>query len=79
MSSSNNKSSGSGQGKGNSSSNAGSGSNTNYRIVKDGWGDRPTFQASHGLGMTPEGISEGNQILDSMRESDNAASKSGKK
>ncbi|KFY09664.1 hypothetical protein V492_05400 [Pseudogymnoascus sp. VKM F-4246] len=41
---------------------------TNYRIVKDGWGDRPNFQHSFGLRMTPEGIEEGNRILDAFRE-----------
>lgn len=74
MSSSNNENSGSGSGQDNSSSNAGSGSNTNCGIIKDGWDDRSNFQASHGLSMTPEGISEGNQILDAMRKSDNSAS-----
>lgn len=43
---------------------------TNYRIVKDGWGDRRTFQGSNGLDMTPEGIEEGNAILDAMRQAD---------
>ncbi|OBT63286.1 hypothetical protein VE03_07955 [Pseudogymnoascus sp. 23342-1-I1] len=41
---------------------------TNYRIVKDGWGDRPNFQLSFGLRMTPEDIEEGNRILDGFRE-----------
>ncbi|OBT43010.1 hypothetical protein VE00_07355 [Pseudogymnoascus sp. WSF 3629] len=41
---------------------------TNYRIVKDGWGDRPNFQHSFGLPMTPGGIEEGNRILDGFRE-----------
>lgn len=41
---------------------------TNYRIVKDGWGDRPNFQLSFGLRMTPEGIEKGNHILDAFRE-----------
>lgn len=76
MSSSNNKGSG-GSGQGNSSSSGGSRS-SNSQIVKDGWGSRPNFQASYGHPMTPEGIAEGNQILDAMRESDNAAA-SGKK
>jgi hypothetical protein len=43
---------------------------TNYSIVKDGWGDRQTFQGSYGLDMTPEGIEEGNGILDAMRQAD---------
>lgn len=81
MSSSNNNSSGAGQGKanGNSSSTGGSGPSTNYAIIKEGWGTRSNFQSSFGLGMTPEGISAGNQILDGMRENDNTSTKSGKK
>ncbi|KIK60791.1 hypothetical protein GYMLUDRAFT_595796 [Collybiopsis luxurians FD-317 M1] len=36
-----------------------------YRIVKDGgWTNRPHFQYSHGLKMTPDDIEEGNLILD---------------
>lgn len=41
-----------------------------YRIVKDGWGSRPNFQASYGLKMTPEDLEEGNAILDAFLEDD---------
>lgn len=44
--------------------------NTNYGMIKDGWGNRPNFQASYGLPMSPEGIEQGNQILDAFREAD---------
>ncbi|KAG7096001.1 hypothetical protein E1B28_006683 [Marasmius oreades] len=37
---------------------------TRYQIIKDGWGNRPNFQYSYGLKMTPEDIEEGNLILD---------------
>jgi hypothetical protein len=40
------------------------------KIVKDGWGSRSTFQASYGLKMTPDGIEEGNRILEAMQEAD---------
>lgn len=43
---------------------------SNYQIIKEGWGDRPTFQASYGLPMDPDGIEEGNKILDGFREAD---------
>lgn len=54
-----------------------------YRIVKDGWGSRSNFQASYLLGMDPEGLEEGNRILDAFIEADleeakEAAQKSGK-
>ncbi|RSL42853.1 hypothetical protein CEP54_015325 [Fusarium duplospermum] len=51
-----------------SSGTASSGSKppSRYRVVKDGWGDRPTFQASYGLGMDPTSIEEGNEIIDAM-------------
>lgn len=72
--------SGSGSGTGDSKSSSsgsatagsdqGGSSNSNYQIIKDSWGDRPNFQASHGLSMDPEGIEEGNKILDSFREAD---------
>lgn len=45
-------------------------SSSNYQIIKQSWGDRPNFQASHGLSMDPEGIKEGNKILESFREAD---------
>ncbi|KAI7778742.1 hypothetical protein LA080_001809 [Diaporthe eres] len=45
-------------------------SNSNYQIIKESWGDRPNFQASHGLSMDPEGIKEGNEILESYRQAD---------
>ncbi|KAJ4386397.1 hypothetical protein N0V93_009292 [Gnomoniopsis smithogilvyi] len=81
MPSSNSKGSGSGSstGRDNSINKSSSGSNSNYGMVKDGWGSRPNFQASYGLGMTPEGIEEGNAILDKMREYDNQGNTSGKK
>lgn len=41
-----------------------------YRIVQDGWGGRVNFQASMGLGMTPEDIDEGSQILDAFHDVD---------
>jgi hypothetical protein len=41
---------------------------TRYKIVKDGWGNRPNFQASYGLTMSPEDIEEGNKILEGMQE-----------
>ncbi|KAF8461258.1 hypothetical protein BDZ91DRAFT_629918, partial [Kalaharituber pfeilii] len=43
-------------------------SDSKYKIVKDGWGSRTNFQASHGLGMTPEDLEEGNKILDAMQQ-----------
>ncbi|KAL2674221.1 hypothetical protein Neosp_012671 [[Neocosmospora] mangrovei] len=37
------------------------------RVIKDSWGgDRPAFQYSYGLGMDPDSIAEGNQIIDAM-------------
>lgn len=45
-------------------------SSSNSQMVKESWGDRPNFQASYGLSMDPEGIKEGNKILDSFREAD---------
>jgi hypothetical protein len=41
-----------------------------YKIVKDGWGSRTNFQASHGLGMTNEELVEGDKILDAMQRVD---------
>lgn len=75
-----NTGSGSGSGTGDSKSSSsgsatagsdqGGSSNSNSQIIKESWGDRPNFQASHGLSMDPEGIEEGNKILDSFREAD---------
>ncbi|ROV91237.1 hypothetical protein VPNG_09695 [Cytospora leucostoma] len=78
MPSSNDKNDDGSNGKSSSSSSAGrrtdtasqEGGQSNYRMVKDGWGDRVNFQASMGLGMTPEDIDEGNQILDAFRDAD---------
>lgn len=78
MPSSNSKGSGSNSGHQESSSKPASGSQTNYGTVKDGWDSRPNFQASYGLGMTPEDIEEGNAILDKMHEFDNQCHKSAK-
>ncbi|WEW58494.1 hypothetical protein PRK78_003962 [Emydomyces testavorans] len=36
---------------------------TKYRIVQAGWGSRTNFQASYGLGMDPDGLEEGEAIL----------------
>ncbi|CAI6083693.1 unnamed protein product, partial [Clonostachys chloroleuca] len=52
---------------------------TYYGVVKEGWGDRPTFQASHGLKMDPSGIEEGNLILGSYIQAGKDAWSSGKK
>ncbi|KAG0138812.1 hypothetical protein HOY82DRAFT_5315 [Tuber indicum] len=41
-----------------------------YKIIKDGWGSRANFQASYGLGMSPEGLEEGDSILETMQCSD---------
>ena len=46
-----------------------------YRIVKDGWGNRSKFQASHGLGMTPEDLAEGDKIVDAMQSADTGTTK----
>ncbi|KFY41789.1 hypothetical protein V495_04792 [Pseudogymnoascus sp. VKM F-4514 (FW-929)] len=54
----------------NSNPSSGAPEQTNYRIIKDGWGDRPSFQSSFGLGMTPEDIEGGNRILDGFRKAD---------
>ncbi|KIL87637.1 hypothetical protein FAVG1_09346 [Fusarium avenaceum] len=48
------------------SSSAGNKRLTRYRVVKDGWGSRPIFQSSYGLGMDPDSIEEGNAILDAF-------------
>lgn len=40
------------------------------KIVRDGWGSHTNFQASYGLRTTPEGLEEGNRILDAMMEND---------
>ncbi|KAF2146075.1 uncharacterized protein K452DRAFT_315333 [Aplosporella prunicola CBS 121167] len=47
-----------------------------YQIVKEGWGNRPNFQASYGLKMTPEDIEEGNRILETFQELDDAKTNS---
>ncbi|CAH0042703.1 unnamed protein product [Clonostachys rhizophaga] len=52
---------------------------THYGVVKEGWGDRSTFQASHGLKMDPSGIEEGNLILDGYIQAGKDAWSSGKK
>ncbi|KAI8712282.1 hypothetical protein NCS52_01325900 [Fusarium sp. LHS14.1] len=52
-----------------SSSTASSGSEppSRSRVIKDSWGgDRAAFQYSYGLGMDPDSIAEGNQIIDAM-------------
>ncbi|KAI9698387.1 MAG: hypothetical protein M1836_003967 [Candelina mexicana] len=36
------------------------------QIVKQGWGNRQNFQYSYGLGVDPEGIEEGNAILEGL-------------
>lgn len=48
-----------------------------YKIVKDGWGSRTNFQASHGLGMTPEDLAKGDKILDATQRVDTGSSKEG--
>ncbi|KAI9697690.1 MAG: hypothetical protein M1836_004640 [Candelina mexicana] len=45
---------------------------TRYRVIKDGWGSRRKFQASYGLDMSPEGIEEGNAILEALIKQDAA-------
>ncbi|CAG9956801.1 unnamed protein product [Clonostachys rosea f. rosea IK726] len=78
------------QSSGGSNNSAGSGKAlTHYRVVKEGWGDRPTFQASHGLKseaqpdlhhlLDPSGIEEGNLILDGYVQAGKDAWGSGKK
>lgn len=42
-------------------------------MVKEGWGSRSNFQASYGLDMTPEGLEEGNAILEKFQEQDRKA------
>jgi hypothetical protein len=44
-------------------------------IVKDGWGSRSNFQASYGLDMTPEGLEEGETILNAMQDADKGGRK----
>ncbi|KAJ0103752.1 hypothetical protein J7T55_001371 [Diaporthe amygdali] len=39
-----------------------------YRIIKDGWGSRTNFQGSHGLKMDPDGLEEGNLILEGYQQ-----------
>ncbi|KAL1968790.1 hypothetical protein VTN77DRAFT_1151 [Rasamsonia byssochlamydoides] len=41
-----------------------------YQFVKENWGNRPNFQFSYGLKMTPEDIEEGNLILEALMEMD---------
>ncbi|KAI9782186.1 MAG: hypothetical protein M1835_004077 [Candelina submexicana] len=43
-----------------------------YRFIKDGWGRRSKFQASYGLDMSPDGIDEGNVILEALMKQDPA-------
>jgi len=50
---------------------------SNYKMVKDGWGSRPNFQASYGLNMNPSGIAKGNKILDAFRQADAKSSQQG--
>ncbi|CAI4213246.1 unnamed protein product [Parascedosporium putredinis] len=45
-----------------------------YRIINDGWGSRSNFQHSYGLDMSPEGLEEGNQIIEAFQEYDQQAS-----
>ncbi len=45
------------------------------KAVKSGWGSRPNFQASYGLGMTQEGIDEGKDILRAMEKAEKEAQK----
>lgn len=52
---------------------------SNSAMVKEGWGGRSTFQRSYGLDMTPEGIEEGNRLLDGFRQADMEAEKRQKK
>lgn len=40
------------------------------RTVNKGWGGRPNFQASYGLRMDPDGIAEGNAIIEGFAEID---------
>lgn len=54
---------------------AGTGVKSKYAMVKEGWGTRTNFQYSYGLDMTPEGIEEGNKILECFREADMEAEK----
>ncbi|KUI60897.1 hypothetical protein VP1G_08092 [Cytospora mali] len=49
---------------------AAAGDKSNYKMTKEGWGDRVSFQHSMGLNMTPNDIHEGNEILDAFRRSD---------
>ncbi|KAK2731313.1 hypothetical protein FQN57_003454, partial [Myotisia sp. PD_48] len=46
-------------------------------MVKDGWGTRSNFQASYGLGMTPDDIEEGDAILDTFLKADRELTQSG--
>jgi len=45
-----------------------------HKIVKDGWGSRSNFQASHGLGTTPGDLEEGNKILEEIQRHDTSPS-----
>ncbi|KAL7276506.1 hypothetical protein RUND412_000497 [Rhizina undulata] len=49
-------------------------SSSKYKLVKEGWGNRPNFQASYGLNMSPDDIEEGNAILEAMLAADAGAS-----
>lgn len=54
-----------------SNNNSNKPSATHYSVVRDGWGgSRANFQASYGLDMSPDGIEEGNAILDAFIEQD---------
>ncbi|MCJ1331203.1 hypothetical protein MMC10_007891 [Thelotrema lepadinum] len=42
-----------------------------YAFIKEGWGgSRPNFQASYGLKMDPEGLEEGNRIIEGFMKQD---------
>jgi len=41
-----------------------------YKIVKDNWGSRTNFQAAYGLGMTPDDLKEGDNILEAFQRND---------
>lgn len=45
------------------------------KAVKSGWGSRPNFQASYGLGMTQEGFHEGKEILRAIEKAEKEAQK----
>lgn len=73
MSSNTNQSSGTNNGGQSSTTGGGSGGGekSDYTMIKEGgWSSRSNFQASYGLSMTPDGIEEGNEILQSFRDAD---------